>query len=366
MTFQLFYERTNIFLSLLCAVLLTGCAIPGKKTEETIFYPMPPQEPQLQFLVSITSEEDIGKKQNSFQESLPGNLRPLKKIERPYDFGATKGKIYVSDRTHKKILVLNLKEKEFEYIKSAQAGAINDPAGIWVTADDYKYLADFGRKQILVYDNNNEYVRSYGKKDQFDRPLDVAVYEDKIYVCDFNKNQILIVDKNSGETVKTIGKIGINEGEFYKPSHIIVDKQGNLYVNDSFNFRIQKFDPSGEFVKTFGYHGDTLGGFARPKGIAIDNEGHLYTVDTAFENVQIFDDETTAFLLSFGGFGSEPGDMYLPNGIYIDYNNVKYFKRYVDRDFNVKYLVYVGNMLGTTKLNVYGFGEWTGQPFQEE
>ena len=129
---------------------------------------------------------------------------------------------------------------------------------------------------------------------------------------------------------------------------------------------MQKFDSNGKFIKSFGYQGDTIGAFARPKGLDIDMEGHLYVVDTAFENVQIFDDDTAEPLLFFGGFGPTPGSMYLPSGIYIDYLNVEYFRKYVDKDFSAKYLVYIGNMLGEKKLNVYAFGEWIGPPLPEE
>ncbi|MBI5139585.1 hypothetical protein HZA26_03175 [Candidatus Nomurabacteria bacterium] len=347
-------------------IFLFGCAAPEKKIEETIFYPPLPEQPRLQFLTSITSEEDIGKKQSALMEFLIGELPPTKKIEMPYDVGAAKGKIYISDRKHKKILIIDLLNKVFDFIKSQKEGSISEPAGIWITEDDYKYLADFGRKQILVFDNNNNFVRAYGEKDQFDKPLDVAVYENKIYVCDFNKHQILVLNKDSGNIVQTIGESGMEEGKFYKPTHIIVDKEGNLFVNDSFNFRIQKFDSNGNFLKTIGYHGDTIGGFARPKGITIDKENYLYTVDAAFENVQIFDANTAEVLLFFGGFGPEqPGTMYLPSGIFIDYNNIGYFKKYTDKDFRLKYLVFVSNMLGKKKLNVYGFGEWIGAPLPD-
>ncbi|MEF9437619.1 MAG: 6-bladed beta-propeller [Candidatus Mariimomonas ferrooxydans] len=156
--------------------------------------------------------------------------------------------------------------------------------------------------------------------------------------------------------------LGAKEGKLYKPTHVIVDKEGNLFVNDSFNFRIQMFTQNGKYVKTFGYQGDTMGGFARPKGLDIDRQGHLYVVDTAFENVQIFDSKSTDLLLFFGGFGPAPGSMYLPSSIYIDYQNLEYFKRYADKDFSLKYLVYVGNLLGNKKLNVYGFGKWIGAP----
>jgi len=338
------------------------------KKIETAFYPPLPVQPRLQFLRSITGEEDMGKKeQGAFERFLSGERPPsLKRIGRSYDIGAVKGRIYISDRYFKRILIIDLEKNEFDYIKDKEGwGALADPSGIWVTEDDMKYVADMKRKQVVVFGRDNKFLRSYGKKGQFDKPLDVAVYKNRVYVCDVNKHMIIVVDKNTGKTIQKIGGIGDEEGKLFKPTHVKVDLEGNIYVNDNSNFRIQMFDPKGNFVKTFGFHSDTLGGFARPKGLDIDRDGHLYAVDIAFENVQIFDDKTTNLLLFFGGFGPEPGSMYLPNSVYIDYKNVKYFQKYADKDFKVKYLVYVGNMLGDNKLNVYGFGNWTGTQLPE-
>jgi len=124
---------------------------------------------------------------------------------------------------------------------------------------------------------------------------------------------------------------------------------------------VQKFDASGRFLKFYGFPGINLGGFVRPKGLDIDQEGHLLVADAAFENVQIFDEKTGQLLLFFGGPGMGPGNMYLPSGVHVDYANTAYFKNFVDKDFRLKYVLYVGNMFGPRKLNVYGFGEWIGQ-----
>jgi len=338
--------------------LSPGQAQPGIKSEEVSpvpaeqkitsqFYPMPPEQPRLQFLISFTEEE---------LRKFEGGYKYFLQIKRTYDIGAVKGKIYISDRTYKKITVIDLEKKELSQIPGDY-----ESAGIWVTDDDYKYVADFERRHIIVFDDRNNPTWIYHDS-QFDKPVDVAVFENRVYVVDINKHKVFILDKKRGHIVSSIGGIGKEEGKFYKPTHVIVDGEGNLYVNDFFNLRMQKFDREGNFLKKFGYPGDTLGAFARPKGLGLDKEGHLYVVDAAFENVQIFDDETTDLLLFFGGFGLDPGSMYLPNGIYIDYHNVEYFKEYADRNFNLKYLVYVGNTLGPIKLNVYGFGEWVGDP----
>jgi len=89
-------------------------------------------------------------------------------------------------------------------------------------------------------------------------------------------------DAETGEVIQTIGVLGNDEGEFYKPAQISVDVQGNLYVTDAFNYRIQKFNPNGDFVKVIGFHGDAPGAFARPKGLSIDDEGFLLQTRPAF------------------------------------------------------------------------------------
>jgi hypothetical protein len=346
---------------MLVTIVIFGCAAPEKQRaiKETMFYPSLPQTPKIQYLTSISQEEDIAKKQSAFRDFLLGAQAGAKKIQRPYDVGSTKNKIYVMDRETKKLIIIDLKKKTFDTLASSSANFPN-PSGIWISSDDMKYVADYQTKSIIVFDQSNKYLKSYGK-DILDKPLDVVVYEDRVYVCDFNSNKIIVFDKESGEVVQSIGEAGSAEGEFFKPTHVSVDQDGNLYVNDAFNFRVQKFDAFGSFIGTFGYHSDSPGGFARPKGIAISRENHLYVVDTAFENVQIFDSESAQLLLYFGGFGNAPGNMYLPSAIHIDYENLEYFQRYADKDFRLQYLIYVANQYGPHKIQVYGFGEWTGQ-----
>ncbi len=352
----------KLIFSLFAAVLFIGCAGQVKEQEDVLFYPPLPQQPRLQFLTSITSESDIGGKTSAFKEFLIGGDISQKAIGRPVDIGASKDRIYVVDSAFQKVLVLDLKKKEFSYIKGKREGRYTQPVGIWVTEDDFKYITDTKRKQVIVFDADNNYVRSYGKAGDLDKPYGVAVFENRIYASDFDRHQISVFDRETGEIIQVIGVLGKEEGEFFRPAHISVDVQGNLYVTDAFNYRIQKFNPNGEFMKVIGFHGDVPGAFSRPKGLSVDEEAHVYAVDTAFENVQIFDAETAQILLFFGGFTEQSGGMYLPNGIWIDYRNVEYFQKYADKDFRLKYLIYVGNMLGFKKINVYGFGEWIGDP----
>jgi len=307
----------KILLLLCAAVVLAGCAGTGeKKPVETAYWPSLPESPKLQFLMSITTEEDIGGSASSggLKEWLVGGRQAKKMIARPQDIGSSKGRIYILDRTFRKILFIDLAKKTLNQIEDQKEGAIGDPMGLWVSEDDVKYVADTGRKQILVFDKDNQFVRAYGETDQFDRPADVAAYKDKLYVVEFKKSVVQVVDMASGKTIQTIGKPGNEDGDFNRPTHVIVDREGNIYVNDSFNFRIQKFDPSGKYLKQYGYQGDTLGGFARPKGIDVDHDGFVYAVDGAFENAQIFDKNPPTCSYSSAATAPIPAACICPRG----------------------------------------------------
>jgi DNA-binding beta-propeller fold protein YncE len=343
------------FLSLLSVCI--GCALtPHKETpNKSIFYPPLPQQPRLQFLLSISGEHDLGNPQSAFMEFLIGKVR-YEALGRPYDVGASRGKIYILDRMYKKIVILDPIEHKLSFLNDQGVGSLGDPSGIFISEDDFKYVADMQRKQVVVFDANNNYLKAYGSKDLFEKPVDVAVSENRVYVVDIEKNQLFILDKDTGESLKVIGE----KGDFFKPSHLTVGPAGDIFLNDAFNFRVKKLTADGILIDTIGFHGDQIGGFARPKGLAVDKDGNLYVVDAAFENVQIFNDQGQ-LLLFFGGAGNGPGNMYLPAGIAIDYNNVSYFSKFADPNFQIEYLVYVTNTYGDQKLNVYGFGHWIGE-----
>lgn len=359
------FRALSLFLCCLTVQLLVGCAA-TKPPAPTTFYPPLPLQPRLQFLTSISTEDDVGKKTSGFRTFVTGEGELKRGITRAMDVGSVKGMLYVTDLAFGRIIMIDLEKGTFDLLKDQDLGALRQPLGLHVSEDGYKYVADGVRKQVVVFGPDNAYVRSYGKAGQFERPMDVAVFGERIYVADFPRHVVEVMDKTSGEIVQTIGGRGTEAGQMDRPSHLRVDRQGNLFVNDSFNFRIQKFDPQGEYLQEFGYAGSTLGGFARPKGMDVSPDGkHLYVTDAAFENVQIFDDETTLLLLYFSQFGAGPGDLYLPMAVFVDDKNVEYFQRYADKNFKIRYLVIVSNSLGFKKLNIYGFGDWIGERLPE-
>jgi DNA-binding beta-propeller fold protein YncE len=326
----------------------------------------------VQYLTSITREVDLGRRLGPMGSGLDHN-----KLDRPISVAHENGRLYVVDRAYQKIIIADLKEKSLEgFPGDRREGAMIDPTSI-VIVDGRKYVADRGRGQVLVYDENNDYVRPYGRRDQFKGLSAVAVHGNKVYVCESTENRIVVLDRESGEEIARLGA-GLHEesgkdywgdgaGEFNTPTHLAVTAKGELLVVDSLNMRMQFFDAEGNFIQQIGGPYAGPGGVVRPRGIAISQDGLAYLADAALEFVQIFDvgkgvGGLGQALLHFGKAGTGPGATILTSSVHIDHDNVEAFAKYADPDFKLEYLIYVGSQRATDALNVYGFGHWIGRP----
>ncbi|HEV2122766.1 MAG TPA: hypothetical protein VGW38_08335, partial [Chloroflexota bacterium] len=106
------------------------------------------------------------------------------------------------------------------------------------------------------------------------------------------------------------GAEGNGDGQFKEPMGVAVDNQGNVYVADTWNHRIQKFDSSGKFVTKW----SGQGGFWGPRGIAVDGQGNVYVTDTGNKRIQKFD-SSGKFIAQFGTGGAGQGQLNEPIGL---------------------------------------------------
>src|ERR1700752_1856232 len=106
------------------------------------------------------------------------------------------------------------------------------------------------------------------------------------------------------------GANGSDPGQFQWPEGVAGAGAG-VYVADSQNDRIQKFDADGTFLTTWGFYGTANGSFSRPTGVATDFAGNVYVVDSGNNRVQKFD-ANGAFLAKWGSFGSANGQFNSP------------------------------------------------------
>lgn len=123
-----------------------------------------------------------------------------------------------------------------------------------------------------------------GADGQFALPSGLAVDgAGNIYVADTDNHRVQKFD-SSGGFVGAWGSQGFGNGEFFFPFDVAVDSAGNVYVADYGNSRIQKFDSSGVYTGTLG-----AGQVSLPLGVAVDGDDNVYVANTGNNQVQKFD-----------------------------------------------------------------------------
>lgn len=137
----------------------------------------------------------------------------------------------------------------------------------------------FNKIENVIYDKTlvDEYYMDFFDVDtDLSEPMGITVLGDDIIVVDSNNHRLLRIDEN-GEVLQIIGKAGHGHGEFLKPTAVVTDKENQIYVADSGNSRIQKFNKQGEFVLAWELPVlKDLMSFERIDDLAIDSNNNLY------------------------------------------------------------------------------------------
>ncbi len=353
----------KVLFAILTVIMVIGfpfCSSNNVNTEpsvEYMFYPPLPTKPRYQYLTTFSTSKDIEKTKGKLFRFIAGKDENRSEfIKKPYGVAIFEGVIYVCDLRSNALIVMDLKKRSFNYFGTKGAGKLKKPVNMDIDKDKrILYVTDTGRDQVILFDLNGRYIKAYGIKGQFN-PTDVKVIKERLYVCDSKGNQIHVLNKNTGEPLFKIGASGHKEGELYHPSNISI-YNNKIFVSDTTNFRVSIFDLEGKYLGKFGKIGRKPGQFVRPKGIEVDRNGRIYVVDSSFQNVQVFNDEFKLLLFMFSS-GGEKHNINLPADIYIDYENIKYFKKYISPNFKAEYLLFVTSQFGNSKVNVYAFGEY--------
>lgn len=123
----------------------------------------------------------------------------------------------------------------------------------------------------------------------------VAVADDgTLYVIVPRHDHIQVFDR-AGAPVGTWGEHGSGPGQFsframgFSYGDLAIGPDGNVYVMDTANSRIQVFGPDGDFLRAWGEQGAEPGQFRAPSGIDVDDAGRVYVTETGNRRLQVFD-----------------------------------------------------------------------------
>ncbi len=335
---------------IVAVLILAGCATGPQKSELIpMFWPGPPDPTRIRFLTAFASEKDLGGEPGlSLLSYLTGKRPPVWHLSQPMGLAISDDgqRVYVSDLVQTLVYKFDLSTKKVTLIgEPTERGKPFDvPFGLALDGEENLYVVDNSKKAIVVLDRQGRVVRKV-TPEGMERPSGIALDQKRgrFYVADTShqrsSNHFVWIFSLEG---RFLGKIGAGKGTakgaLLFPTYLTLDGEGNLYVADTMNARVQVFSPDGKALRTIGERGDTPGTFARPKGVALDSFGNLYVVDSDWANVQIFNAGGRP-LLFFGGRGRYPGLLNTPTGIGIDKENRIYVADTQNLRVNVYQLV---------------------------
>ncbi len=298
------------------------------------------------------------------------------------------GKIYISDAGNHRIQVFNSNGTYDSTIgitgvSGSDNSHFHSPWRIAIDEDNNLYVADLENERVQIFNSSHAYVATLGTTGvpgnddaHFNNPRGVAVDSNYIYIADGGNHRVQIfyqaAPRNYYATLGTGG--GSGDYQFNWPGDIAVDLNGNIYVADELNSRVQKFTSSRVYERTFGttgvpyvtdnYHynmpygvavdtngnigivedegrghrfvklnangepqftigvagveGNDVAHFANPRGIAFDTGGNIYVSEEWNHRIQIFN-SNGAYQNTLGtGLGTGPYQFKYPDGVAVD------------------------------------------------
>ncbi len=339
-------------------LLAASCASGGRTApEERVFFPPPPDPPRIQFLMAIADGRDLEGGPSGLDRILFGEQGGVRKpLVRPFGVVYHEGQVFVTDTRLGVVIVVDLRRKKVDLAPIKGRGRTTKPMAVDVGPEGRIYVADAGRRQVVVYDRDWKYLAEWGPFEKGSVPIDVRAVGERVYVVDGMRSGgcVRVLDRRTGKQLFVLGRKADRREFLRAPTSVDVDENGNVFVVDTIFCRVYVWDKDGHFIRHIGEPGDVVGQFGRPKGIACDGRV-VYVLDNAFENCQLFDFAGRP-LMFFGGSGVKPGLMYMPAHLWVGSEGLEYFKDRLDPDFRAEKLIIVTNQFGPNKLAFYALG----------
>jgi len=149
-------------------------------------------------------------------------------------------------------------------------------------------------------------MKRYVEPGKFYHPHDAALGPDgNLYIADRYNHRVQVFDQE-GNFIRQFGNYGSGNGEFNELTGIHVTPDGKVYVSEWHNARVQVFDAQGKFIRSMGQAGSGEGQLSGPYGVTVDDEGNVYVVEHNNHRVSVFKPDGT-YLRQWGSAGSADG-----------------------------------------------------------
>ena len=197
------------------------------------------------------------------------------------------GKVYVVDRENHRIQKFSSTgtfiSKWGEY--GSDNGQFVFPENIAIDSGGFIYVLDKGNSRVQKFDPTGIYVTQWGSEGfgdgEFKSPTGITVFGGNIYVSDSRQNRTQVFNATTGTY--------ISKWDVERPTGIAADSTGHIFVSDSYNQNIRKYNSTGSIITSFGTGGSGDGQVYSPLGLVVNSAGNVYVVDSDNARIQVFE-----------------------------------------------------------------------------
>ena len=203
--------------------------------------------------------------------------------------------------------VMQARQTRYTSLSGAQQylSTNSNPHDVAVTEEGYLAVAEYSSHTVTLYSKTGQMVHVFGTDGsngtadgQFYSPSVVAIKGDLLYVCESNNNRVQKFSISRRSYISKFGTGGQGDGQFSTPFGICIDPEGNVFIADCNNNRIQVFRDNDSFAYSFPSQ-------KNPRGLAFDLQGHLHVAVYGSNCINVYTPEGNA-ITSYGSGISSP------------------------------------------------------------
>jgi DNA-binding beta-propeller fold protein YncE len=179
-----------------------------------------------------------------------------------------------------------------KYQLEKKIGHFVNASSFYINSAGFVYVSDINTNEITAIDTSGKLLMKIGgygwRQSAFDNPADVYADALKVFVSDKNNHRIQRFDKNLNFNFQiSTRQSEIEQERFGYPLSAVMSNQGDVFILDSENSRIIKFDIFGNFLQNFG--GYDYGNYAlqKPLQLAVSMNNNIFVIDG--DQIIIFD-----------------------------------------------------------------------------
>lgn len=170
-------------------------------------------------------------------------------------------------------------------IYSGQIGLFNSAKSFSINSLGYIYVSDISSNEIIKLDTLGKVIKSIGgygwNESSFDYPVDVFATPLNIYVADKNNNRVQLFDKDLNFiSFFSTQNSDDDRSKFRYPLCSAVSSQGDIFILDSDNRRILKFNSRWEYQTSIGSYDAGSFALVNPKHFIITNDAKILVADS--------------------------------------------------------------------------------------